>query len=219
MRWTLIFNARVSSTLPIIIRPQWRRGWKSWANSESKLLCLARGARYRPNSSMKRRNDLPQIAKRRHVVDPISMIVSVGSRPHLGFSDRVGSLVRREKSVLERGFSDRRLFSIGDSLAMKGERANFPMESYQLSVTFWRTRPSDSLVNGVNIWLWQRTTFNAGVKTSAIYACRIMGSIEENYCRMFSLYLNCKFMQHVRSENANTSYITCLLSRRIHNTL
>lgn len=75
-----------------------------------------------------------------------------------------------EKSALKHGFNDRHLFSIGDSLARKGGRAYFPTEPHRLSVTFGRTRPSDTPVNGVNIWLRQRTTLNARVKTPAIYS-------------------------------------------------
>lgn len=41
---------------------------------------------------------MPQIAKRRHAVGPISGIVSVGSRPHSRFSDRV-LLPRKERQA------------------------------------------------------------------------------------------------------------------------
>lgn len=41
----------------------------------------------------------------------------------------------------------------------------FSTEPHRLSVTFRGTRPNDTLVNGVNIRLWQRAALNARVKT------------------------------------------------------
>lgn len=204
MRWTLILDARVSSTLPIIIRPRCRGGDADERVVQTRRVNYASySARYRPNSSTKRRNDLPQIAKRRHVVDSISGIVFRWQSSALrGSATGWAPLSRKERSRATGTYSASAILP-----ARKGGRAYFLTEPHRLSVTFRRTRPSNTPVNDVSIWLRRRATLNARVKTSAIYACLITGSIQKNgnecWVPFQSFHLNCRLMKHVRFESVN----------------
>jgi len=162
---------------------------------------------------MKRRNDLPQITKHRYIVGSISKIISIESI--WGSATGWVLLLRKER------FEATDLFNIDDSPTMKGGRTYFLTEPHRLSVTFKRTRPSDTLVNSVNIWLWQCMTLNAKVKTSAIYARLITGSFQKkqlilNTISILSFKLQIK-LQHVCFQSANIRSYNLLAVFTIHN--